>query len=126
MFEFNNFQVSGNLGSDAAISYLPDGTAIVKFSLANNRTVKGKKITTWVNCSWFGNVGANLAQYLLKGKGVFVTGPIELQTYTDKSGTERTSLSLRVDNLQLLDAKKEGSDDVPANTAVDADDEVPF
>lgn len=100
--EFNQFNVTGNLGRDAEVRYTPDGRPVASFSLCNNRTVNGEKRQLWIRCSWFGTTAEKVAEYLLKGTGVLVSGPIELREYQANDGTTKNSLELIVNNLQLL------------------------
>lgn len=106
--EVNQSIFSGNLARDAETRYTPDGRPVVSFTIANNRTTKQEKKTTWIRCSWFGQQAERVAEYLTKGTAVLVFGAIELREYQDKSGVTRSSLELFVDKLQLLGGRPTG------------------
>lgn len=54
--------IIGNIGSDAELRYLPDGTPVCTFSLADSRVVtKGKDETTWFRVTRFGKQAEALA-----------------------------------------------------------------
>lgn len=100
-FEYNQLAVSGNLTRDAEVRDTKAGGKQVTFTVANNRTVNKEKKTTFFRCIWFGDTAAKIAQYLVKGKPVFVTGAVELDEYEDKDGNKRSSIQIVVNNLQL-------------------------
>jgi single-strand DNA-binding protein len=86
----NSITVAGNLSKDSEIRYLPDGTAVAAFGIADNQG-KDKDAIFW-NCSIFGKRAESLSQYLTKGQAVTVTGNVTQRKYTDKNGQERTSM----------------------------------
>lgn len=90
--------VVGNLGRDAELKTVGN-TSVLSFAVASERKAKGEKTTTWVSCSLWGSRGEALAQYLVKGTKVAVTG--ELST-RESAKTGKTYLEVRVDQLELL------------------------
>ena len=82
----NSICIAGNLGKDAEVRYLPDGTAVASFSVADSQ---GKdKPTIWWNASLFGKRAESLAPYLVKGGQVTVTGTVSEREY-EKDGQKR-------------------------------------
>ena len=101
--------ICGNLGKDAKVREI-DGTSVANFSVASSYydSKDKEKKTQWVNCSLWGRNG--LHQYLVKGKKVFVSGEMTLQSYTSKSTGEPTaSLNLNVQHVELPSNKGESS-----------------
>ncbi|MDQ2720898.1 MAG: single-stranded DNA-binding protein [Bacteroidota bacterium] len=105
-------QVIGNLGADC-IQKEVNGKAVINFNVAHSEKFKDssgnlKERTTWVNCAYWTDRTA-VAQYLKKGKTVFVEGAPDAEAYTNKDGQPAATLRLRVFNLQLLGGGNETS-----------------
>lgn len=106
--------VIGNLGRDAEIREA--GSArVISFAVAHSEKYRDRQTnmmvekTVWVNCSyWRDPDKTGVAQYLTKGKKVYVEGTPSSRAYTDRDGNMRASLDLRVLNLELLSSAGEG------------------
>lgn len=129
--------VIGHLGSAAELKYLQDGTALLSFSVANTPYVKAgaEEHTNWYRCSFFGSRAANVADLLDKGSAVHVRGDLDIREYTDRDGARRTSLDIRVTELDLLGSKNDQTQPAaagtrkaaPARTTTPLDDnDIPF
>ena len=127
----------GNLGRDAELQELDAGYSVVRFSVAEK--LYGKDAgTQWVDVSLFGKKGTNLMPYLVKGKGVFVSGDAKLNSYTTKAGEAKTTLKVVANSVQFTGSgeseakqaptqkKSMAFDDSPADNNSFDDDEVPF
>lgn len=97
-------QLIGTLGKDAEVKDV-EKTKVINFSVAVNQGYGEKKTTLWVEAAKFGDKTA-VANYLKKGTKVFISGEPTLQNWTSKSGTQGTSLRLRVNELELLGENK--------------------
>lgn len=100
--------VAGNLGQDAEQKHTQNGDAVVSFSVASSRKVKGEEVTTWVRCAMWGKRGEAVAKYLTKGTSVTVVGELSVREYDDKNGTRRTSVDLNVSDLKLQGGRNAG------------------
>lgn len=101
----NNITIAGNIGKDAEIRYLPDGTAVAGFSVADSQ---GRdKPTIWWNCALFGKRAESLAPYLLKGGQVTVAGNLTEREWTDKDGAKRKAMDVRVNDIALQGGKRD-------------------
>lgn len=67
-------------------------------------------------------------QYLHKGDKVAVLGDLDLQTYTDKNGVERTSLAVDVTDLEFCGGSKNGGANASSQAQTQQGDpeELPF
>lgn len=78
MSGLNVATLAGNLTRDAELAYTKTGTALVKFSIAQNESVKKNgewtKVPRFYNCEMFGPYGEAVHKYLTKGTKVTVTG----------------------------------------------------
>lgn len=105
----NVITIAGNLGRDAELRFLPKGDPVLSFSVADN---PGKdKPTIWWNCSIFGKRAESLAQYMTKGANVTVTGSVSEREWTDKEGSARKSLDVRVSDVMLQGGGKRQDDE---------------
>lgn len=109
----NNWNFTGNLGSDAETRYTQGGEAIVSFSVGVKAGYGDKATTTWARCSMFGKRGEAVSQYLTKGQLVGVSGEVAMREWQDREGQKRTALEVRVSDLTLL-GKKDGQQQAPA------------
>lgn len=97
----------GNLTRDPELKSLPSGIKVVSFSIATNRTWKDKNgikqdSTTFHNVVAFGKIAETIAQYLKKGRGIFVEGRIENRSWEDKNdGTKKYRSEIVADNFQF-------------------------
>ena len=82
------------------------GKAIVRFTLAVNRTMK-KDEADFINCIAFGKTGETIAQYLTKGKQLAITGGIRTGSYDAKDGTKKYTTDVIVESFEFInDGKK--------------------
>lgn len=102
---------TGNLGRDAEVRYTADQKSVTVFSVAVKSGFGANESTTWVLCTLWGQRGEKLAQYLLKGGLVAVSGEPTLRTY-EKDGEKRYSMDLRVNDVTLL-GKKNAQEQAP-------------
>ena len=132
----NSLTITGNLGKDAEMRALNDGTPVLSFSVADNQ---GKdKPSIWWNCSLFGKRADSLQQYLFKGLQVTVIGTVSEREWTDKEGNKRKSMDVRVNDIALQGGRREEGERQPARQPQrsaapsqgsgfdDMDDDIPF
>ncbi|WP_276481826.1 single-stranded DNA-binding protein [Paraflavitalea pollutisoli] len=111
-------QAIGNLGKDCVTNTV-NGKNVINFNVAHTekfRDAQGnqKDKTIWVECAyWTDRTG--IAPYLKKGTQVYVEGTPDIRTYSKNDGTTGVSLTLRVQNIQLLGSRGEGGGDNPSS-----------
>jgi len=97
----------GNLTSDPELKSLPSGIKVTSFSLATNRTYKdkdgGKKEDTqFHNIVAFGKPAELIAQYMKKGRPIFVEGRMQTRSWDDKTtNSKKYRTEIIVDNFQF-------------------------
>ena len=129
MANFASVTLIGHLGRDVETKFIPDGTAVAKFSIATSRKRKDGEVSTWWNCTLFGKRGEALAQYLHKGDPVLIQGEPYLRSYTANDGTERQSLECDVREWAFVGGKggqSGGGYAAPAQSKPKADPQAPF
>jgi single-strand DNA-binding protein len=126
----NKLIISGRLTRDAEARFIPSGTAVMSFSVANNTGFGDKQKTHYFECSIFGKrAEGKLKDYMLKGQQVVVEGEVSLNQYQKKDGTGGASLNVFVNNVELMGGNQKGgsqpSAPVTASEAAE-DDDLPF
>jgi len=112
----------GNLTRDPELKALPSGSNVVSFGLATNRTYKDKngqkqEATEFHNIVAFGRSADLIAQYMKKGRPLFVEGRIQTRSWDDKeSGKKNYRTEIVVDNFQFGDGGKGGGAGAPSST----------
>jgi single-strand DNA-binding protein len=109
----NKVHLIGNLGRDAETRFTPSGVAFTRFSVATSRRWKDqqsgewKEETDWINVVLWR--AENLANYLTRGKQVYVEGRIQTRSYDDKDGKKMYSTEVVADDVILLGGRGEGA-----------------
>jgi single-strand DNA-binding protein len=102
----------GHLGKDAETKFTPSGIAKTSFTVATNRRWKDQQTGDWKEETEWHNVtlwrSENLANYLLKGKQVYVEGRISSRSYDDKDGVKKYFTEIVADDVILLGGRGEG------------------
>jgi single-strand DNA-binding protein len=142
--DVNSVVLVGRLTRDAELTYAGSGTAICKFSLANNYSRRQgdswQEETNFFDCVLFGRSGEALQRYLVKGKQVAVQGTLRQDRWESQEGQKRSRVNVIVNELNLLGSPGGGgqSNSRPAqgpsqsggqpdyDSASDFEDDVPF
>jgi single-strand DNA-binding protein len=97
----------GNLTRDPELKALPSGQQVANFGIATNRTYKDKngqkqEVTEFHNIVAFGRSAELIAQYMKKGRPLFVEGRIQTRSWDDKeSGKKNYRTEIVVENFQF-------------------------
>jgi len=126
----NNITVAGIIGKDCELKQLINGDTIANFSIADSM---GKdKETIWWSCTLYGKRAESMSQYLTKGQAVTVSGSVTEREWTDKEGSKRKTMDLRVNDIALQGGRRESSEPQferrtpkPQQQTFD-DDDIPF
>ena len=117
MASLNRVHLIGNAGKEAELKYTANGTATATFSLAVNNRRKGangqyEDQTEWFNIVLFADTAEKLAQYITKGKSLYIEGRFQTRTWDNDQGVKQYRTEVIANQIQLL-----GSRDDDANTA---------
>lgn len=110
---FNKVFLMGNLTRDVEVRQLPSGGSVANIGLAVNRRFRTqdgqqREETTFVDCEAWGRTAEIMAQYLAKGRPVFIEGRLRLDQWQDKDGGNRSKLKVIVENFQFVDSRGDG------------------
>lgn len=115
MANLNKVMLIGNLTRDPELRYTPKGTAVTDIGLAVNRVWSNdqgqrQEETTFIDVTLWGRQAELAQQYLTKGRGAYVEGRLQMDTWEDKeTGKKRSKLKVIGENLQFLPDGKGGS-----------------
>jgi len=103
----NKVILIGNLGRDPELRYTQSGQAVVNFTLAtsenwNDKSGEKQERTEWHRIVVWGRVGELCAQYLSKGRTVYIEGRIQTREWEDKEGNKRSTTEINAQTVQFL------------------------
>src|SRR5262247_2517617 len=111
---FNKITIVGYLGRDPELRYTPQGTAVCNFSVATTekrRNARGEteEHTIWFRVAAWGRQVEVAAEFLAKGRQVYVEGRLRLEEYTDREGNPRTSAEVNASDIHFLGQRGEAA-----------------
>ena len=95
--------IIGHLARDPETRMSTKGSSICSFTVPVNDKRGQEEKTEWFKVKAFGKTAEFCANYLGKGRLVYVEGKLETQKYTDKNGQERTVTEILAETVQSLD-----------------------
>jgi single-strand DNA-binding protein len=122
MASFNKVILLGNLTRDPEIRYTPKGSAVCDLGIAVNRQYtlengEKREEVTYVDVVLWARLAEIAAEYLKKGRPVFIEGRLQLDTWDDKqSGQKRSKLRVIGENMQMLGSRGAGGGAPPADS----------
>lgn len=122
MIDFNRTYLIGNLTQDPDVRDLGNGKKVTNFTVAINRKWNGPEgeegeEVSYIDCASFGKTGDTIAQYLSKGRRIFVEGRLKQERWVDKD-TKKNQSKIRVvvENFHFMDSKKSEGSQTAAET----------
>lgn len=101
----NSSTLTGRLTADAEVKSIGE-SQLTKLRLAFNHDIKTAdgwaEESNFIDLEWWGNRGAGLAPYLVKGSLVCVTGAIRHDRWKAEDGSNRSKHKILVRDLELL------------------------
>ena len=98
--------VVGNLTGDPELRFTPSGAAVVNFTVASTPRTFDRQANEWkdgdtlfLRCSLWREAAENVAESLIKGTRVIVTGRLVQRSYETREGDKRTVVELQVDEV---------------------------
>ena len=115
MSDMNVCTFTGRLTKDAVVKTVGQkGTQLTEFAIANNTGFGQYAKTNFFNVQVWGQAGVAVAQYLIKGKSVGVSGTLENAKWTGQDGVTHDSWVLSCNQVTLLaDAKPKAEGSTP-------------
>src|ERR1700693_3980676 len=107
MGSVNKVILVGNPGRDAELRYTPGGAAVATINMAttevwNDKAGQKQEKTEGHRVVLWGKSAESLAEYLTKGKQIYVEGRLQTRQWDDKDGNKRYTTEIRSDRIVLL------------------------
>jgi single-strand DNA-binding protein len=104
----NRVQLSGRVTRDLTLRYAPDGTAVVAFSVAFNRWLRGddgrwREIPGFIGVLAVGRLAERCREHLRKGSALYLEGRLQDRRYRASDGRTRSLIEIRADHVQFLE-----------------------
>lgn len=110
----NTVTLSGRIARDINPFYTERGLCISNFTLIVQRPSKKKKEDTppsdqpkescdYISCVAFGKQAETLANFIHKGKRIFVNGKLQSSSYTNKEGTKVYKTEVVVSSFEYME-----------------------
>lgn len=110
----NKVIIVGTLGADPEVKQFPNGGSITTISVATSeqwndkQTGERREATEWHRITFNNKLAEIAAQYLRKGRQVYVEGSLRTRKYQDQSGQDRFITEIRADQMQMLGGNPAG------------------
>ncbi|MEW1734472.1 single-stranded DNA-binding protein [Nocardia beijingensis] len=98
--------VIGNLTADPELRFTPAGQAVANFVVASTPRVFDRNSNEWkdgealfLRCSIWREAAENVAESLVRGSRVIVSGRLKQRSYQTREGEKRTVVELEVDEV---------------------------
>lgn len=117
--DLNRATILGRLTRDPELRTTGTGKNVTTIGVATGRVwtdqngTKQEK-TEFHNCVLWGKLADIAAQYLTKGRRVYLEGRIETRDWTGQDGVKRFRTEIVADNLIMLDGPRGASNGAPA------------
>lgn len=103
----NKVMVIGYLGADPEMRYTANGDAVTTFSVASSRKWTGSDgalhdETEWFRVVTWRHLAESCAQYLARGRLVYVEGRLQTRSWKDKQGIKRYSTEVIASDVRFL------------------------
>lgn len=102
----NKVMLIGNLGKDAETRYTPSGTAVTNFSVATTARSKDAQTGEWKEYTDWHDVvlwrAEKVAEYLTKGRQVYVEGRLQTRSWEDQNGQKRYRTEVVADSFGVM------------------------
>jgi single-strand DNA-binding protein len=109
----NKVILVGHLTADPETRATADGKYVTNMRVATNvytgkdEAGNAKQATEFFKLVVFGKTAEFAGQYAAKGRLVYVEGRAQTNNWEDKTGAQRTTVEIIVDNFKLLGKKPE-------------------
>jgi single-strand DNA-binding protein len=114
MATVNKVMLLGNLTRDPELRYTPQGAAVCEFSLALNRSYTNKQTgqrvdeVSYIDCVAWGRTAEISAEYLKKGRQVFVEGRLTQDRWEAQDGKKMSKIRVTCEQVTFVGSRPGG------------------
>jgi single-strand DNA-binding protein len=110
MLNLNEVKVVGNLVENPRVLYSPNGSLYTTMRIAHNE-FKGE--TTYIDVYTYEKLAKTAADFLTKGRRVYISGQIKQRFYLNKDHVKITTYYIQANDWHFLDTPKKEEVDEP-------------
>jgi single-strand DNA-binding protein len=105
----NKVILIGRLGADPDVRYMADGTPVINFNMATDEPILSaegnwEKRPEWHRIVARKKLAEIMANFLSKGKLVYVEGKLQTRQWQDNQGVKRFTTEIVARDIQLMDS----------------------
>jgi len=109
----NKCMIIGRLGADPEMRYTANGSAVTTFNVATSRNFtdssgERREETEWFRVVVWARLAELCAQYLAKGRLVYVEGRMQTRSWEDQQGQKRYMTELVGQEVKFLSSPRDG------------------
>lgn len=130
MASLNKVLLIGHLGADPELGYTASGRAKASFRIATSErfthreTGERTERTEWHRIVVWGGAAEACAEYLAKGRAVFVEGRLTTRQWETKDGEPRWTTEIVADRVEFLSRGSSGTTETAPETEGEGDSDV--
>ena len=121
----NNVNLIGRLTRDPELRVTTNMKSVGNFTLAVQRNFDKEKTDFFKVVVW-GKTAENLAEYIVKGNKIAVSGEIQTGSYKDKNDVTHYTTEVVGNRVEFLEWGTKKDEDLPKGFMEVDDDDVPF
>ncbi len=105
----NKVILIGRLGADPDVRYMADGTPMVTFNMATDEPILSadgnwERRPEWHRIVAYRKLAENMANFLSKGRLVYVEGKLQTRQWQDAQGVKRFTTEIVARDIKLMDS----------------------
>ena len=107
----NRIILIGRITKDIEKQVTPSGVSVLNTTIAVDRDYKqgNDKVTDFIDLVLWRHNADYIEKYAGKGAQIAVEGKMQSRKWQDKEGNNRTSWEVQVDNVQIVNSKRDGA-----------------
>jgi len=107
----NKVMLIGNVGKDPELKHTPSGIPVASFNLATTDSWKDRagnlqEHTDWHSVVAWRGLAEVCCKLVKKGARIYIEGKLQTRNFEDKNGNRKHVVEILIDNMLLLDAKR--------------------
>ena len=118
----NHSVLLGRIGQELELKTTTNGTEVISFSLAVQRSYN-KEITDWISVVAWKGTASFISKYFQKGDMICIEGSIQTRNYDDKDGKKVYITEVVADKVHFVNGKRESN---TSNSEVNTGDSEPL
>ena len=140
MNSVNKVILIGNVGKAPEIRSTQSGSKVANLTIATSESWTSKHTgqreekTEWHRLVVWGKLAEIVEKYIQKGSKIYIEGKLETRKWADKDGKDQYTTEINVDNLTMLDSKRDeptskvsvSAQGVTHSQSFQQDEEIPF